>query len=175
MIELLNQNEIFVNRVGSEYISIKLPDSKKARRYKGGIYSEEFRSIGEFENISKRTERKVDEYIRRDTQSEIGFFTDKLNEYTKSKAEYIQSKYKRRVESKNKYQLIIIGVTNLVILIITTIFYFLIQNQMQSLQTWQVPLNLQHTEQNQKYIKVPKKEILQSQDQTTIFIKIKEN
>ncbi len=102
MIELLNQNEIFVNRVGSEYISIKLPDSKKARRYKGGIYSEEFRSIGEFENISKRTERKVDEYIRRDTQSEIGFFTDKLNEYTKSKAEYIQSKYKRRVESKKQ-------------------------------------------------------------------------
>lgn len=102
MIELLNQNQIFVNRVGSDYISIKLPDSKKARRYKGGIYSEEFRSIGEFENISKRTERRVDEFNRRDTQGEIGFFTNKLNEYTERKAEYIQSKYKRRVEAKKQ-------------------------------------------------------------------------
>lgn len=102
MIELLNENQIFVNRVGSDYISLKLPDSKKARRYKGGIYSEEFRSIGEFENISKRTERRIDEYNRRDTQSEIRFYTNKLNEYTQRKAEYIQSKYKRRIESKKQ-------------------------------------------------------------------------
>lgn len=102
MIELLNENEIFVNRVGSDYISLKLPDSKKARRYKGGIYSEEFRSIGEFENISKRTEQRIDEYNRRDTQGEIGFFTDKLNEYTERKSDYIKSKYSRRVESKEQ-------------------------------------------------------------------------
>ena len=102
MIELLNQNEIFVNRVGSDYISLKLPDSKKARRYKGGIYCEEFRSIGEFENISKRTEQRIDEYNRRDTQGEIRFFTDKLNEYTQRKVEFIQGKYKRRVESKEQ-------------------------------------------------------------------------
>lgn len=102
MIELLNENQIYVNRVGSDYISLKLPDSKKARRYKGGIYCEEFRSIGEFENISKRTERRIDEYNRRDTQSEIRFYTNKLNEYTQRKAEYIQSKYKRRIESKKQ-------------------------------------------------------------------------
>src|SRR5574344_2061182 len=104
MIELLNENQIYVNRIGSDYISLKLPDSKKARRYKGGIYNEEFRSIGEFENISKRTERRIDEYNRRDTQSEIRFYTDKLNEYTQRKAEYIQSKYPRRVESKQQIQ-----------------------------------------------------------------------
>lgn len=102
MIELLNENQIFVNRTGADYISLKLPDSKKARRYKGGIYSEEFRSIGEFENISKRTEQRIDEYNRRDTQSEIRFYTNKLNEYTERKAEYIQSKYKRRIESKKQ-------------------------------------------------------------------------
>lgn len=102
MIELLNENGIFVNRVGSDYISIKLPDSKKARRYKGGIYCEEFRSIGEFEKISKRTEQRIDAYNRRDTQSEIRFYTNKLNEYTQRKAEYIQSKYKRRIESKKQ-------------------------------------------------------------------------
>ena len=81
---------------------MKLPDSKKARRYKGGIYCEEFRSIGEFENISKRTEQRIDEYNRRDTQGEIRFYTNKLNEYTERKAEYIQSKYPRRVESKEQ-------------------------------------------------------------------------
>lgn len=102
MIELLNQNEIFVNRVGSDYISIKLPDSKKARRYKGGIYCEEFTSIGEFERICKNTNKRIEQYNRRDTQREIRFYTNKLNEYTQRKAEYIQSKYPRRVESKEQ-------------------------------------------------------------------------
>lgn len=102
MIELLNENRIFVNRVGSDYISLKLPDSKKARRYKGGIYSEEFKSIRRFEEICENTKSRIDEYNRRDTQSEIRFYTDKLNEYTERKAEYIQSKYKRRVESEKQ-------------------------------------------------------------------------
>ena len=102
MIELLNENQIFVNRVGSDYISLKLPDSKKARRYKGGIYSEEFTSIRRFEEICTRAEQRIDAYNRRNTQREIGFFTDKLNEYTQRKAEYIQFKYKRRVESEKQ-------------------------------------------------------------------------
>lgn len=102
MIELLNENQILVNRVGSDYISLKLPDSKKARRYKGGIYSEEFTSIRRFEEICENTKSRIDEYNRRNTQGEIGFYTNKLNEYTKSKAEYIQSKYKRRIESKKQ-------------------------------------------------------------------------
>ena len=104
MIELLNENQIYVNRIGSDYISLKLPDSKKARRYKGGIYSEEFTSIRRFEEICEDTKSRVDEYNRRDTQREIGFYSDKLNEYTKSKVKYIQSKYKRRVESKQQIQ-----------------------------------------------------------------------
>jgi hypothetical protein len=102
MIELLNKNGILVNRISDDYISIKLPDSKKARRYKGGIYSEQFTSTRGFEKICEDTKSRVDEYNRRDTQSEIGFFTDKLNEYTQRKAEYIQSKYSRRVESKEQ-------------------------------------------------------------------------
>ena len=81
---------------------------------------------------------------------------------------------KEELNQKNKFQLIIMGLVNLVVLIITTIFYLLLQNQMESLQTWQIPLDLQYLEQNQKYIKVPTKEIIQSQDKTTIFIKIKE-
>ena len=104
MIELLNQNQIFVNRVGSDYISLKLPDSKKARRYKGGIYNEQFTSLRRFEEICKDTKSRVDEYNRRDTQREIRFYTNKLNEYTERKAEYIQSKHPRRVESKQQIQ-----------------------------------------------------------------------
>lgn len=102
MIELLNQNAIFVNRIGSDYISLKLPDSKKQRRYKGGIYSDQFTSIGEFERICQRTEQRIEQYNRRDTQREIRFFADKLNEYTQRKVEFIQGKYKRRVESKKQ-------------------------------------------------------------------------
>lgn len=102
MIELLNENGIFVNRVGSDYISLKLPNSKKARRYKGGIYSEEFTSIRRFEEICTRAEQRIDAYNRRNTQREIEFYTNKLNEYTQRKTEYIQSKYSRRVEAKEQ-------------------------------------------------------------------------
>ncbi|WNL17283.1 relaxase/mobilization nuclease domain-containing protein [Arcobacter cryaerophilus gv. pseudocryaerophilus] len=102
MIELLNENRIFVNRVGSDYISLKLPDSKKARRYKGGIYSEEFTSIRRFEEICTKAEQRIDAYNRRNTQREIEFYTNKLNEYTQRKTEYIQSKYSRRVEAKEQ-------------------------------------------------------------------------
>ncbi len=102
MIELLNQNDIFVNRTGADYISVKLPDSKKARRYKGGIYSEQFTSLRRFEEICENTKSRIDEYNRRNTQGEIGFYTNKLNEYTQRKAEYIQFKYKRRVESEKQ-------------------------------------------------------------------------
>ena len=102
MIELLNENQIFVNRVGSDYISLKLPDSKKARRYKGGIYSEEFTSIGEFERICQDTNTRIEQYNRRNTQGEIGFYTNKLNEYTERKAEFIQFKYPRRVKQQKQ-------------------------------------------------------------------------
>ena len=86
----------------------------------------------------------------------------------------VHKNIKEELNQKNKFQLIIMGLVNLVVLIITTIFYFLLQNQIKDLQTWQIPLDLQYLEQNQKYIKVPTKEIIQSQDKTTIFIKIKE-
>lgn len=102
MIELLNQNAIFVNRVGSDYISLKLPDSKKQRRYKGGIYSDQFTSIGEFERICERTEQRATDFSSRCTSREIDFYRSKLREYAESKAEYIQSKYPRRVESKKQ-------------------------------------------------------------------------
>ncbi|MCT7635864.1 relaxase/mobilization nuclease domain-containing protein [Aliarcobacter butzleri] len=109
MIELLNQNQIFVNRVGSDYISLKLPESKKARRYKGGIYSEQFTSLRRFEEICEDTKSRVDEYNRRDTQGEIRFYSDKLKEYTKSKAEFIKSKYRKIVESKKQISVSNIG------------------------------------------------------------------
>jgi hypothetical protein len=41
----LKEANILVTRESKNYLSIKLPDAKKAKRFKGGIYSEKFKSI----------------------------------------------------------------------------------------------------------------------------------
>ncbi|MBO0102248.1 hypothetical protein, partial [Listeria monocytogenes] len=42
LITFLEQNNIEVTRKGKDYLSIKLPESKKAKRFKGSIYNEQF-------------------------------------------------------------------------------------------------------------------------------------
>ncbi|OCR93717.1 hypothetical protein CFT12S02847_09280, partial [Campylobacter fetus subsp. testudinum] len=49
---LLKQNNIEVNRQGKDYLSLKLPESKKAKRFKGGIYDEQFTSTKELKSIN---------------------------------------------------------------------------------------------------------------------------
>src|SRR5574344_107552 len=71
LIELLKSNSIEVTRTGKDYLSVKLPDSKKARKFKGGIYEQQFTSIGEIEAISQRAEQRVEQYNNRDTQAEL--------------------------------------------------------------------------------------------------------
>jgi hypothetical protein len=102
MIELLNENQIFVNRTGADYISVKLPDSKKARRYKGGIYSEQFTSLRRFEEIYENTKSRINEYNNRSTSREISFYASKLTGYTESKANYNRTKYSKKYITKKQ-------------------------------------------------------------------------
>ena len=53
----LNMMIIEVTRKGKDYISIKLPESKKAKKFKGSIYDEQFTSI---EYIGKELRNRFD-------------------------------------------------------------------------------------------------------------------
>ena len=96
LIELLKNSGIQVTRTGKDYISVKLPDSKKARKFKGGIYDEQFTSIGEIEAISERAEQRVREYNNRDTQAELREIKSRLEDYTRNKSDELSKKYKKR-------------------------------------------------------------------------------
>lgn len=99
MIELLNKNSIKVTRQNSEGISVKLPESKKAHKLKGGIYNEQFTSYAELETISEATDRRAEEFQQRDTRAELQRTTKRLEEYNEQKAGFNRVKF-QKVEQK---------------------------------------------------------------------------
>ncbi|WP_141050922.1 relaxase/mobilization nuclease domain-containing protein, partial [Aliarcobacter cryaerophilus] len=94
LIELLQSNNIEVTRKGKDYLSIKLPESKKAKKFKGGIYDEQFTSTREIENISERAEQRVKQYNNRDTQADEQRLTRELESYTREKEQKLRKIYR---------------------------------------------------------------------------------
>ena len=105
LIELLKNSGVEITRTGKDYISVKMPDSKKARKFKGGIYEQQFTSIGEIENISQTAEQRVREYNHRDTRAEQQKLIRELESYTRQKEQRYRELYpatRERTDSKNK-------------------------------------------------------------------------
>ena len=106
LIELLKNSGIEVTRSGKDYISVKLPDSKKARKFKGGIYEQQFTSTREIETISKETEQRVRKYNNRDTQRELERLNADLKSYTQTKEREYREKYpsfRKEVRNGNEH------------------------------------------------------------------------
>lgn len=95
LIGLLKENNIEVNRQGKDYISVKLPESTRAKRFKKGIYSEEFRSVGELGKVSKRTREEINEYRSRDTSKDLKHYQQELDKFTQYKLKANGRKYPR--------------------------------------------------------------------------------
>jgi len=101
LVELLKENNIEVNRQGKDYISVKLPESKRAKRFKKGIYSEEFKSVGELGEVSKRTRAEIDKYNSRDTQQELEQYQQELSKFTQYKAKANDKRYGQEHQRKD--------------------------------------------------------------------------
>lgn len=93
LIELLEANNITITRKGKDYLSIKLPNSKKAKKFKGGIYSEQFTSPGELREISKAIRTATKLFNQRDTQRECERLRTELKRYTETKERELRQKY----------------------------------------------------------------------------------
>lgn len=101
MIELLQGSGFEITRKGKEYISIKHPDlGKKALKLKGGIYSEQFRSLESIGEIVKETERRVREYDQRDHKAELRELEERYRKYLQDRSSRAVEIYKRRTENK---------------------------------------------------------------------------
>lgn len=93
LIELLKDSGIEVTRTGENYISVKLPDSKKARKFKGGIYEQQYTSIEQINGISREAKKRDREYRSRDIQRECERLVTDLESYTQDKFDKLRKQY----------------------------------------------------------------------------------
>ncbi len=96
LIAYIRENNIAeVTRAGENYISLKLPNSKKAKKFKGDIYDNQFkvtRELGSFSAKSKEDERR---YLEKDDKRELGRMEQNLRESIERKARYYRTKNAR--------------------------------------------------------------------------------
>lgn len=100
--ELLKENGYQITRSGKDYISIKTPESKRAKKFKGSIYNERFTSLEELRTISKERSQAIREYSKRDTQRELTRLKSELREYTHDKFTKLEQQFKKREYREHK-------------------------------------------------------------------------
>lgn len=110
LIKVLEYNKIQVTRKGKDYLSIKLPDSKKARKFKGSIYNEQFTSLEELEVISNSKKERIDSFKARDINKEKERLERELFKYTENKRAalsklYTKNERKELVGAKNNKEI----------------------------------------------------------------------
>ena len=72
ILNALKSSDIDITRIGKDYISVKLPNSKKAKRFKGYMFSEEFRDFESLEQLRGKAETRATEFrSRADEQTNI--------------------------------------------------------------------------------------------------------
>lgn len=62
ILKAFNDSNIEITRVGGDYVSVKLPNSKKARRFKGDMFSEKFTSIKAMEQLRSKADARAAEF-----------------------------------------------------------------------------------------------------------------
>jgi len=95
IIQALTENGIEVKRQGEDYLSVKLPESKKARRLKGGIYAEQFTSIDELGDIVEGQAQRERAFTSRDRQAEYREVNKRFVSSVAKRAGYNAEKYSR--------------------------------------------------------------------------------
>ena len=116
IVELLKANNIEITREGKDYISVKLPESKKAKRFKGGIYDEQFTDFKKLNQISRERAERERAYNQRDNATELERIRTELNKLVQAKDEYYREQIQRNIriqQRKHKQKLERIRQSNL--------------------------------------------------------------
>lgn len=104
IIKLLQDNGVEVTRQGKDYLGIKLPDNTKAKRFKGGIYSDEFRSIESLRTIGNEQKEREREFDQRDNTAELERLRNQFERAYNAKSQYYKRKFEKRDrQHKNRY------------------------------------------------------------------------
>lgn len=86
LVEILKYNNFEITRVGDEYISLKLPNSKKARRFNHDIYSSKFKNLDCIETFQKEKNNAIANFNSINVENEINRLSLKLQKYMEDKA-----------------------------------------------------------------------------------------
>lgn len=100
LIDLLKENGIEVTRTGKDYISVKIPESKKARRLNGGIYTDQFTSIDELRDIRTEQTQRERAFTSRDRQEEYRGVAQRLSAALTKRAAYNAELYREPPKRK---------------------------------------------------------------------------
>ena len=95
IVELLRANSIEVTREGKDYISVKLPESTKAKRFKGGIYGKQFTNLESIGRINQEQSQRERAYNQRDNRAILTELERELNSHIQSKARFYAEKNAR--------------------------------------------------------------------------------
>ena len=107
ILKALKDSDMEVTRVGKDYISIKLPNTKKAKRFKGDMFSEEFRDFESLEQLRGKTKTRTTEFRNRaDEQTNIDasgrsfMFTDQFR--SKESRDFRIIKFKQKLSKRDQ-------------------------------------------------------------------------
>jgi hypothetical protein len=95
LITTLEKSGYEITRQNDKGFSIKLPNQKRAKKFKGGIY-EQWNSTRELEKKFIETERRIEEFNQRDTTGELGQIEREYREYLSKNGRKNQERYKSR-------------------------------------------------------------------------------
>jgi len=104
LILVLERNNIEITRKSDNYLSLKLPNSKKARRFKGDIYTSRFTSLESLNIIQEEKEEEIENFKNLDVQSEIKTLSTRLASYVEDKSIKNKKKYPYIPEPEEKLE-----------------------------------------------------------------------
>ncbi|EAK8496587.1 mobilization protein [Campylobacter jejuni] len=102
LISLLKAQNIEVTRQGKDYISVKLQDSPKAKRLKGGIYDEQFTEPSKLSEISSSRSTKEREFNAREREPILAELRQRLESHIQSKARFYTELHDRVSKRNNQ-------------------------------------------------------------------------
>jgi len=104
LILVLERSNIKITRKSDNYLSLKLPNSKKARRFKHDIYTSRFTSLESIYIMQKEKEQEVEDFQNMDLKSEIKTLSLRLEKYVTDKSKENKKKYPYVVEKVEVFE-----------------------------------------------------------------------
>jgi hypothetical protein len=104
MINFLEKDDIKITRISDNYLSLKLPNSKKARRFKHDIYTSKFISLESINIMQVEKEEKIESFKNMNVAQEIKNLSVRLEQYVENKAIKNKKKYPYTPEQEEELE-----------------------------------------------------------------------